>query len=112
MMAQRAVFSLMASRFDASSAAGFGGTIVFDLGVSDGTRRCWAIEVSRGRARARAGGAPAAALTIRLPLADFIRVSAGAGSFYQLIAAGRVTTDGDLALAGRLAEMFGATSVY
>ncbi len=56
--AQRAIFGLLASRFDAARSAGFDGTIAFDLGVSDGTRRCWAIEVSGGRARARAGRYP------------------------------------------------------
>jgi alkanesulfonate monooxygenase SsuD/methylene tetrahydromethanopterin reductase-like flavin-dependent oxidoreductase (luciferase family) len=110
--AQRALFALMASRFDPARAAGVDGTIVFDLGVSDGTRRCWAIDVSRGRARARPGGARQAALTIRLALADFIRVNAGAASFYELIADDRVLIEGDLALAGRLSEIFGARSVY
>jgi alkyl sulfatase BDS1-like metallo-beta-lactamase superfamily hydrolase len=110
--AQRALFALLASRFDPARAAGVDGTIVFDLGVSDGTRRCWAIDVSRGRARARPGGARQAALTIRLALADFIRVNAGASSFYELIAADRVLIEGDLALAGRLSEIFGARSVY
>ncbi len=51
-------------------------------------------------------------MTIRLALADFIRVNAGAGSFYALIADGRVQIDGDLALAGRMGEMFGARPVY
>ena len=110
--AQRALFGLMARRFDAAAAAGFDGAIVFDLGASDGTRRCWTIEVSRGQARARAGRAPDAALTIQLALPDFIRVTAGAGSFYKLIADGRVLIDGDLALAGRMGEMFGARPVY
>ena len=110
--AQRALFGLMASRFDAAAAAGFDGAIVFDLGASDGTRRCWTIEVSRGHARARAGRAPDAALTIRLALPDFIRVTAGAGSFYKLTRDGRVLIEGDLALAGRMGEMFGARPVY
>ena len=109
---QRAVFTLMASRLDPARAAGLAGAIVFDLGMSDGTRRCWTIDVSRGRARARPGGTRQAALTLRLALADFIRVNAGAASFYQLIAADRLLIEGDLALAGRLGEMFGARSVY
>jgi alkanesulfonate monooxygenase SsuD/methylene tetrahydromethanopterin reductase-like flavin-dependent oxidoreductase (luciferase family) len=113
--AQRAFFMLMASRFDRARSAGFGGTIVFDLGLTDGTRTFWAIDVRAGRARARAcdgSGGSGAALTLRLPLADFIRVSACAGNYYPLITDGRMTLEGDLALAGRMAEMFGARSVY
>jgi hypothetical protein len=108
--AQRAFFMLMAGRYDAAKSAGFDGTIVFDLGLSDGTRNSWAIEVRDGRARA--GGAADAALIVRAPLADFIRVSLGGGSFYPLMADGRTMIEGDLALAGRMAEMFGARSVY
>jgi hypothetical protein len=39
-------------------------------------------------------------------------VSLGGGSFYPLMADGRTMIEGDLALAGRMAEMFGARSVY
>ena len=35
-----------------------------------------------------------------------------AGSFYPLIVDGRLTMEGDLALANRMAEMFGARSAY
>jgi ubiquinone biosynthesis protein UbiJ len=52
------------------------------------------------------------ALTIRVPLTDFVRVLTTAGSFYPLILDGRMTMEGDLALANRLAEMFGARSNY
>jgi SCP-2 sterol transfer family len=110
--AQRALFARMASRFDPARAAGFDGTIVFDLGMGDGTRHCWTIDVSRDRARARPGGARQAALTIRLALVDFIRLNVGAASFHQLIADDRVLIEGDLALAGRLSEIFGARPVY
>jgi alkanesulfonate monooxygenase SsuD/methylene tetrahydromethanopterin reductase-like flavin-dependent oxidoreductase (luciferase family) len=110
--AQRAFFGMMARRFDPARSAGFEGAIVYDLGMSDGTRRLWAIEVRARRARAREGGAADAALTIRVPLADFVRVSAEGSSFYPLILDGRMTMDGDLALANRLAEMFGARSAY
>ncbi|HLQ55695.1 MAG TPA: SCP2 sterol-binding domain-containing protein [Streptosporangiaceae bacterium] len=53
-----------------------------------------------------------AALTIRVPLADFVRVVADAGSFLPLILDGRLEMDGDLGLANRLADMFGGRSTY
>jgi len=111
--AQRAVFAIMTRQFDPARAAGFEGAIAYDLGLADGTRRCWLIEVGGGQARVRqAGDAAGAALTIRVPLADFVRVLTTAGSFYALILDGRMTMDGDLELANRVPEMFGARSAY
>ncbi len=110
--AQRAVFGMMTRQFDPGPAAGFEGAIVYDLGLADGSRRPWVIEVHDGRARVHQGGSTDAVLTISVPLTDFIRVLTTAGSFYPLILDGRMTMEGDLALANRLAEMFGARSNY
>jgi alkyl sulfatase BDS1-like metallo-beta-lactamase superfamily hydrolase len=115
--AQRAVFGLMTRRFDPARAAGFEGAIVFDLSLPDGTRQPWTIEVRDGQARACPGGSASAgsgnaALTIRVALADFIRALTTGSSFHPLIAGGRMTMDGDLGVASRMAEMFGARSVY
>ena len=110
--AQRAVFGMMTRQFDAGRAAGFEGAIVYDLALADGSRRPWAIEVHDGQARVHQGRSADAALTISVPLTDFIRVLTTAGSFYPLILDGRMTMEGDLTLANRLAEMFGARSNY
>jgi alkanesulfonate monooxygenase SsuD/methylene tetrahydromethanopterin reductase-like flavin-dependent oxidoreductase (luciferase family) len=110
--AQRALFGMMTRQFDPGKAAGFDGAIVYDLGMADGTRRPWSIEVHDGYARVHQGDSPGATLTISVPLADFVRVLTTAGSFYPLIVDGRMTMDGDLALANRMAEMFGARSNY
>ena len=110
--AQRAVFGMMTRQFQPGKAAGFEGAIVYDLGLSDGTRRSWAIEVRDGRARAHQGGSDGAELTIRVPLAEFIRVLTTAGSFYPLILDGRMTMQGDLGLANRMSEIFGGRSTY
>jgi alkyl sulfatase BDS1-like metallo-beta-lactamase superfamily hydrolase len=107
--AQRAVFAMMTREFDPARAAGFDGAIAYDLGLADGTRRCWMIEVRDGHVRVHQGdGAADASLTITVPLGDFARVLTTAGSFDPLILDGRMTMDGDLDLAGRLPEMFGA----
>jgi len=68
--------------------------------------------VRDGRARAHQGGGDGAALTIRVPLADFIRALTTAGSLYPLIMDGRMTMEGDLGLANRMSEMFGGRSTY
>jgi alkyl sulfatase BDS1-like metallo-beta-lactamase superfamily hydrolase len=105
--AQRAVFGMMTRKFDPAQAAGFDGAIVYDLALADGTRQPWSIEVHDGRARVRQGGTADAALTIGVPLADFVRVLTTSASFYPLILDGRMTMQGDLAVADRMAEMFG-----
>jgi alkanesulfonate monooxygenase SsuD/methylene tetrahydromethanopterin reductase-like flavin-dependent oxidoreductase (luciferase family) len=110
--AQRVVFGMITRGFQPGKAAGFDGAIVYDLGMADGTRRAWAIEIRDGQARARQGGSPDPALTIRVSLADFVRVLTTAGSFYPLIVDGRMTMDGDLGLANRIAAMFGGRSAY
>jgi alkanesulfonate monooxygenase SsuD/methylene tetrahydromethanopterin reductase-like flavin-dependent oxidoreductase (luciferase family) len=110
--AQRAVFGMMTRQFDPARAANFDGAIVYDLGLADGTRRPWSIEVHGGQARVHRGGSPDAVLTIRVPLTDFIRVLTTSSSFYPLILDGRMTMEGDLALANRMPEMFGARSAY
>ncbi len=110
--AQRAVFAMMAARFDADQAAGFSGAIVYDLVLADGTKRPWTIDIRGGKARVRPGLTASPALTIGVGLADFIKLVTQAQDSYQLIAAGRLTLDGDLGLAGRLSAMFGGDSVY
>jgi alkanesulfonate monooxygenase SsuD/methylene tetrahydromethanopterin reductase-like flavin-dependent oxidoreductase (luciferase family) len=115
--AQRVIFVMMTRRYQPARAAGFEGAIVFELGLPDGTRSPWAIEVSDGQARGCPGGSDSsvissAALTIKVPLADFIRALATGTSFYPLIVNGRMTMEGDLGVASRMAEMFGARSAY
>jgi alkanesulfonate monooxygenase SsuD/methylene tetrahydromethanopterin reductase-like flavin-dependent oxidoreductase (luciferase family) len=110
--AQRAVFTMMASRFDPAHAGGFEGTIRYDLGLSDGTSRAWSIQVHGGKARAREGGAGSPALTISIPLVEFIKLSADTRQVLPLIRDGVMTLDGDLGVASRMAEMFGSRSAY
>jgi len=102
----------MASRLDAERAAGFSGSIVYDLGLADGTRRAWNIDVRDGKARARLGKPASPALTVSIGVPDFIRLITQAQPVYQLIADGKVALDGDLGLAARLGDMFGGDSVY
>ncbi len=110
--AQRALFGLMVRGFDARKAAGFSGSVVYELSLADGATREWTVEVRGKRASARMGGAADPALVIRLPLADFVKIMAGVEPFYPLVLDGRMTIEGDLSLASRLAEMFGGRSAY
>ena len=109
---QRATFGAIARRFRPVNARGFGGAIVYDLGTSDGSRHRWTIRIRGDRAAVRPGGDDGADVVIRVPLANFIRIIANAEYYYPLILDGRMTIEGDLQLAYRLAEIFGGRSAY
>jgi SCP-2 sterol transfer family len=111
----------MASRFQPDRAAGFSGAICYDLrqaggtggsGSGNGSSRAWTIDISGERARVRPGRPQHAAVIIGVGVADFIRLVTGATNAFDLIAAGRLTLDGDMAVAARLGDMFGGESPY
>lgn len=109
---QRAIFAAMARSYDPAASEGFRGTVAFELTrpVTGGRSAAWTIEVLDEHAVARPG-APAGsgvALTVRMPMADFLRVAGGVIDPVEPLLSGRATLVGDLALAARLAEMFGA----
>ena len=119
--AQRTLFAMMASRFQADRAAGFSGAICYDLtqagapgapAVPGGSPRAWTIDISGERAGVRAGRPQHAAVTIGVGVADFIRLVTGGTNAFDLIAAGKLTLDGDMAVAARLGDMFAGESPY
>jgi len=106
------LFGEMARRFDPERAAGFEGDIVYELSGDDGASRAWTLAVSGGRARSRAGRAPAPRLTVSLALADFVRMAGGDLDPGKALLTGRLHVEGDLSVAARLGEMFGRATAY
>jgi hypothetical protein len=114
-LAQRVLFEGMARSFSPEAAGGFQGSLVYELTrpATGHEPVIWTIHVSDGRASARPGApAEAAALTIRYELADFIKMAAGTLDPATPLLENRAAFDGDLGLAARLPEMFGAASPY
>jgi hypothetical protein len=113
-VAQRALFTGMARSFAPEAAGGFQGRLVYELTrpATGGSSLCWTIEVADGQASARSGAGPDAKLTLRVALADFMRMAAGTLDPAGALLEDRATFEGDLALAARLPEMFGAPSAY
>ena len=110
--AQRTLMTVIARAFQPSAAHGFTGTVAFELRPAGGALDVapsdwWTIEVSGGRARARPGGDPSAALTMHLSLPDFVRLGAGEIHPVEVIFDGRARVSGDPLLATRLGDMFG-----
>jgi putative sterol carrier protein len=107
-----ALFGGMARRFDPGAARGFDGSIQYELRGGDGAVREWVVEVDGERARARPGRAAEPKLTVSLALADFIRLAGRDLDAGKALLTGRLQLDGDVAVAARLGEMFGAPAAY
>ncbi len=104
----RALFGAMAREYRPEKANGFAGEIQYELRGRDGRDREWVVAVAGSAATVRPGRAGAPALTVGLALADFIRIAAKDLDGGVALMTGRMRLEGDLALAARLGEMFGA----
>jgi hypothetical protein len=109
--AQRLMFGAMALAFEPAAAEGFEGSLGYELTrpATGGAPSHWVVEVSARRARARPGAAADAALQLRLTVSDFVRIAAGAIDPATPLLQNRASFKGDLGLAARLPEMFGAS---
>ncbi len=107
----RILFSGMTSQFVPDRAGGFMGDIGYELRAADGSVRTWTVSIGPDGARAFAGrGAPR--LTIKLALADFVRIAARDLDTGKALLEGRMDLEGDFSLAARLGEMFGQPSSF
>lgn len=110
---QRALLRGMARGFQPTQAAGFEGTIAFELepfaieAPPDAPWR-WAIEVDAkaGRAHMVEPAPLDPAVTLRFGLADWVRVIAGLEDPLSAMVDGRCIVEGDVAVATRLEKMF------
>lgn len=112
---QRRLLKALARGFQPSRAGGFSGTIAYELEPfvitppPEAPWR-WAIQVDSRAAQARLiEPAPLdAAVTIHIGLADWVRVIAGVEDALTVMVAGHCSVEGDVVLAMRLEDMFGA----
>jgi hypothetical protein len=110
---QRLLFAAMARGYRPDVVPGFGGTVAYTLTrpVSGGEDCRWTIDIAGERAVA-AVGTPGpdspVAVRVRLTLADFVRIATGKIDPAEPLLSGRATFTGEIGLAARLPEMFGA----
>jgi alkanesulfonate monooxygenase SsuD/methylene tetrahydromethanopterin reductase-like flavin-dependent oxidoreductase (luciferase family) len=123
-LAQRAIFAGMARQFDPKLAYGFEGDIAYELAhhvkpnpaqpakraaSGDGKPPSrWTVRVRDGSASAIPGIEGSPAITFKLSVPDFARLLAEQVEPQELLFSGRFDVEGDLALATRVPEMFGA----
>lgn len=105
-----AVFAAMVARFDPGAAAGFTGDLRYELRGGDGGLRTWTVSCGAQRAEAVPRPRPDPAVTIKLGLADFVRLASGDLDPGRALLSGRLDLEGDFTVASRLGEMFGVPS--
>jgi luciferase-like monooxygenase/SCP-2 sterol transfer family protein len=110
---RRVLFQSMALSFRPRMAFGFDGELQYELTAGGNGSRPdrWTIAIHDGHARAHHKPADEAAVTLRVGTADLLRLAAGANPGAALLE-GRMSVEGDLNVAMRVPEMFGAPSPY
>jgi hypothetical protein len=107
-LAIRLIFVVMSRQFVPSAAEGFEGSICYELRRYNGAViEGWALRITTFAAKASSGFPTDPAVTLKLTVGDFVRFSVGAVSPVTLFTEERLTLDGDLAVAAKLAPMFG-----
>jgi tetratricopeptide (TPR) repeat protein len=113
---QRALFTATAMSFVPDKAFGFEGTIAYELSTGADASGCirdpdhWTIMVTGGKAVARRGRPADPEVSVRIGLADFVRVVAGEINPIGAMLGGLTDVEGDLGVASRLVDMFGGTA--
>jgi hypothetical protein len=109
-LAQRAIFTSMARQFEPKLAFGFEGDIAYELAHHGNGKACsrWTVRVRDDTATVVPGADGSAAVTFKLSVPDFARLIAEQVDPQELLFSGRFDVEGDLALATRVPEMFGA----
>jgi alkanesulfonate monooxygenase SsuD/methylene tetrahydromethanopterin reductase-like flavin-dependent oxidoreductase (luciferase family)/predicted lipid carrier protein YhbT len=109
-LAQRAIFTGMARQFEPKFAHGFEGDIAYELSHHGNGKppSRWTVRVRDGAASVVVGIDGSPAITFKLSVPDFARLVAEEVDPQELLFAGRFGIEGDLGLATRVPEMFGA----
>jgi alkanesulfonate monooxygenase SsuD/methylene tetrahydromethanopterin reductase-like flavin-dependent oxidoreductase (luciferase family) len=100
------IFKGMEAAFVPDRAAGVEADVQYELHARDGVRR-WVVSIGEGGARVRRGTTAEPSLTLRIDVADFVRLAARQAYAPRLLLQGAIEIEGDIRLAGRLDEMFG-----
>jgi putative sterol carrier protein len=89
------VFEGMRQAFDPAKAAGQAAVVQYEIAAPDGPRH-YLMRVTDGRCEVERGGAEDPRVTIRIGLADFLRLVAGRLNGMQAFMSGKLKVSGDL----------------
>jgi putative sterol carrier protein len=106
------IFKGMAGSFDPTKAQGLEtGSIQYELKGARQTHR-WAVRIAGPHATAARGFAHDPVVTLRMPVATFGGIVSSEVDALSAFFGGAIAVEGDLGVAARLGEMFGARSLY
>ena len=106
------VFNAMARRFNPESALGWTGDIQYFLETDRGVR-AWYLRIDRDKASAIRGRSPDPELTLSMPFSLFMAIGGGEVSINRLMLEdSELKAEGNIALIGRMTEMFVAAGTY
>ena len=89
------VFTGMSESFNPEKAAGQQAVVQYEIGAPDGTHE-YAMRIADGRCEIEKGRAESPRVTIRIGLADFLRLITGEANGMQLFMTGKLKVSGDL----------------
>src|SRR5262249_17136486 len=89
------IFGVMAQAYEPGAAGGGTGEIQYDLTRTDGRRAQWSVRIAPQQATVREGAAAAPLLTLKLGVADFLRIAAGDLDPGKALLTGRLDLEGD-----------------
>jgi putative sterol carrier protein len=89
------VFAGMAESFSPAKAAGQSAVVQYEVSAPDGTRE-YAMRIADGRCEVEQGRAESPRVTIRIGLADFLRLITGDANGMNLFMTGKLKVTGDL----------------
>jgi putative sterol carrier protein len=89
------VFTGMSESFNPEKAAGQQAVVQYEIGSPDGTHE-YAMRIADGRCEIERGRAESPRVTIRIGLADFLRLITGGANGMQLFMTGKLKVSGDL----------------
>ena len=89
------VFAGMVDSFNPAKAAGQEATVQYEISAPDGTHE-WAMRIADGSCQVAEGRAESPRVTIRIGLADFLRLITGKANGMQLFMTGKLKVSGDL----------------
>jgi len=105
------IFKGMERRFVPEKSNGFSGEVEYELRGRRGVER-WTLRIGEGRAVARRGAAAAPAVSLRMPVATFVRLAAHTTTPAREMMLNALEVEGDFTVAARLGEMFGEPSAF
>jgi putative sterol carrier protein len=89
------VFTGMSESFSPEKAAGQQAVVQYEIGAPDGTHE-YTMRIADGRCEIEQGRAESPRVTIRIGLADFLRLITGGANGMQLFMTGKLKVSGDL----------------